>query len=141
MVVTRELISAPMAPTTQSPSLMDTDLPGQRDLHPGVRTGDGRLARLTSRLEAALFHGGWPVRVARTLGVRPSVRTVHHAVTVSSVSGGAPPLRMAYASDFHSGPLTDPALLESACAQLRALDPDLLLLGGDFVTGEPDELG
>ena len=108
---------------------------------PGVRTGDSRLARLMSRLEGALFHGGWPVRLARAVGVRPVVRTVPHAVALGPHADGVPPLRIGYGSDFHAGPVTDPSVLEDACAGLRAMAPDLLLLGGDFVTGIPDEVG
>ena len=46
----------------------------------------------------------------------------------------APPLRVAFASDFHAGPTTDPEILRRACEALRAVEPDLLLLGGDFVS-------
>lgn len=108
---------------------------------PGVRTGDSRLARLLSRLEGALFHGGWPVRLARWAGIRPEVRTVSHALGLGPAADGLPSLRIGYGSDFHAGPVTDPSVLQAACAKLRAMAPDLLLLGGDFVTGLPDQLG
>jgi predicted MPP superfamily phosphohydrolase len=51
-----------------------------------------------------------------------------------------PPLRIAYASDFHAGPATDSSVLRDACAVLRAASPDVLLLGGDFVTLIPTEI-
>lgn len=44
------------------------------------------------------------------------------------------PLTIGFASDFHSGPLTDPLLLTEACQALREAAPDLILLGGDFVS-------
>ena len=47
---------------------------------------------------------------------------------------GAPPLRIAFASDFHAGATTDRRVLEAACAAIAEERPDLLLLGGDFVT-------
>jgi uncharacterized protein len=97
---------------------------------------DSAMARTASRLEALLYRGGWPVRLARALGIRPTVRTVQYAVEV----GEMPPLRIAYASDFHAGPTTDPSVLRAACSELRAASADLLLLGGDFVTGRPDEI-
>jgi uncharacterized protein len=53
-----------------------------------------------------------------------------------TLPGGPPatrPLRIAYASDFHAGPATHPALLAAACTALRDAEPDLLLLGGDYV--------
>lgn len=46
-------------------------------------------------------------------------------------------MTIAYASDFHAGATTNPALLRAACAALRAAAPDVLLLGGDFVTHDP----
>jgi predicted MPP superfamily phosphohydrolase len=114
---------------------------GRSSPRPGVRTGDSRLARLMSRLEGRLFQGGWPVRLARAVGLRPQVRTVSHVLTLGPSAGGMPPLRIGYGSDFHAGPVTDPSVLQAACASLRAMAPDLVLLGGDFVTGRPDELG
>jgi hypothetical protein len=43
-------------------------------------------------------------------------------------------LRIAFASDFHAGPTTSPALLDAAVDTLTAAQADLLLLGGDFVS-------
>src|SRR6476620_10798536 len=97
-------------------------------------SGIGRLARLASHLEGVLYAGGWPVRLARAIGVRPTVRTVRYAVALGPAGAGLPPLRIAYASDFHAGPLTDPSVLSEACAALHMLAADVLLLGGDFVT-------
>jgi predicted MPP superfamily phosphohydrolase len=101
---------------------------------------DSKIGRFRDRVEARLFHGGWPIRLARAAGVRPSVNTVHYPVALSPGSHSVPPLRLAYASDFHAGPTTDPALLRAACAALRAAAPDILLLGGDFVTVVPSEI-
>jgi len=107
----------------------------------GTRHGDGRLARLASHLENILYGRGWPVRLARALGVRPTVRTVRYAVAWGPEAAGLPPLRIAYASDFHAGPTTDASVLRAACETLRAVAPDLLMLGGDFVTGRATEIG
>jgi predicted MPP superfamily phosphohydrolase len=114
----------------------------RRDLVEGVRTGENRLARLASHLEGILYRGNWPVRLVRAVGVRPVVRTARHAIALNGRWAEArPPLRIAYASDFHAGPTTDDTVLRAACAELCALTPDVLLLGGDFVTGRPDDLG
>jgi predicted MPP superfamily phosphohydrolase len=101
---------------------------------------DSIIARTASRLEGLLYRGGWPVRLARAIGIRPEVRTVRHDVDLRLDSGRMPPLRIAYASDFHAGPTTDASVLRAACADLRAAAADLLLLGGDFVTGRPTEM-
>jgi predicted MPP superfamily phosphohydrolase len=45
-----------------------------------------------------------------------------------------PPLRVAFASDLHGGPGTHPATIRRACRLLADGHPDLLLLGGDFVS-------
>jgi predicted MPP superfamily phosphohydrolase len=47
---------------------------------------------------------------------------------------GATPLRIAFASDFHAGSTTDARVLEAACNAITSEQPDVLLLGGDFVT-------
>jgi predicted MPP superfamily phosphohydrolase len=99
-----------------------------------------KIAYTVSRLEALVYRGGWPVRLARALGIRPSVRTTRHSVSVSSQSATTRPLRIAYASDFHAGPTTDPTVIYAACDHLREAAPDILLLGGDFVTFVPGEI-
>jgi predicted MPP superfamily phosphohydrolase len=98
-----------------------------------------RAAAIGARIEAVLFQGHWPFRLARALGLRPSVRTVEHRIVLDRDSVPLPPLRLVYASDFHAGPMTDPALLRQAIATLRDARPDVLLLGGDFVAFAPSE--
>jgi predicted MPP superfamily phosphohydrolase len=45
-------------------------------------------------------------------------------------------LTVGFASDFHAGVTTDPELLRRACDAMRLARPDVLLLGGDFVSLE-----
>ena len=45
-----------------------------------------------------------------------------------------PPLRVAFVSDLHAGPLTDPRLFDSAFRRITEKAPDILLLGGDYVS-------
>jgi len=93
-------------------------------------------AKIGDRLERLLYRGGWPARLARRLGYRPRVKTVHHRVLLAYAGVGVRPIRIAYASDFHAGPTTHPEVLTRACEALAAARPDLLLLGGDFVCAE-----
>ena len=95
--------------------------------------------RAIRRLENALRIGGWAVGAARALGFRPRLKCTHLAVAGNTYAG-VPPLRIAYASDFHAGPTTDPEVIEHACAALVAAAPDVLLFGGDFVTFAPHEV-
>ena len=93
------------------------------------------LARVAAKLETVLYRGGWPFRLARLLGARTRVATT--VCRLPLLAPETPPLTIAYASDFHAGETTDPALLDAACEALGAAAPDLLLLGGDFVTHDP----
>lgn len=99
-----------------------------------------KAARIANRLEGILYSGGWPFRLARALGVSPAVITTQYSIPVHNGLAPMSPLRLAYASDFHAGPTTDPAVLRAACTALRSAAPDLLLLGGDFVTYVPSEI-
>jgi predicted MPP superfamily phosphohydrolase len=77
----------------------------------------------------------WAARLAYAVGLQ-SGRTVEverHLIPVAHPRSG-PPLRIAFASDFHAGATTDRRVLETACAALANLKADVLLLGGDFVT-------
>src|SRR2546425_377328 len=82
----------PVAPERPYRRASCTLLAGDSGCHPGPvrrcdRTGpramkgsDSRIARTATRLETLLYRGGWPVRLARVLGIRPRVRTVQHAI-------------------------------------------------------------
>jgi hypothetical protein len=96
----------------------------------------GSLHRWIDRVERLVYRGEWAVRLGRALGTPGSVRVVRHTVTLANYPSGVPPLRIGFAADFHAGPTTDPALLSRALAALGAARPDLILLGGDFVSLE-----
>ena len=50
------------------------------------------------------------------------------------------PLRIAFASDFHAGATTSSRLLAQACAQIEALEPDIVLFGGDYISVRADDI-
>jgi uncharacterized protein len=76
---------------------------------------------------------GWAARVAYALGLQGGeVRLSSHLIP--AVRDGRPPLRIGFASDFHAGTTTSPVLLAQAFQQLADARPDVLLLGGDFVS-------
>jgi predicted MPP superfamily phosphohydrolase len=64
----------------------------------------------------------------------PGIVVSHHALKVPTRGR---PLRVAYASDFHAGPTTDPVIVSSAFDAILASRPNVVLLGGDFVNFEP----
>lgn len=92
------------------------------------------FSRLINRLQLFLYRNGWPARLSHRLGYHPPLRIVEHDVALLTAPPGSPALTAAFASDFHAGFTTDPELLRRACVALEQLKPDLLLLGGDFVS-------
>jgi len=100
----------------------------------------GRARRLTTRrkipevLFEVLYSGGWPARLARLIGYQGPLRVNHHEIPLVVAGASVPPLRIGFVSDLHAGPATYPSLHREACRALAAWTPDLLLLGGDYVS-------
>jgi predicted MPP superfamily phosphohydrolase len=94
----------------------------------------GQFSKLRGLAETALgvvYARDWPARVWNRVPAATRVRRVEQAIDVGRP--GRAPLRLAFASDLHIGPLTPPRLLDEAFAALAAWSPDVLLLGGDYV--------
>lgn len=83
--------------------------------------------------------------VLRTLtyrcGLHGHVGVVRHTLKLPERQRLARPLKIAFASDFHAGPATHPAIFAELFAHLQAEQPDLLLLGGDYVSGPAHHAG
>lgn len=100
----------------------------------------GRALRVSARkrrlehLYDLAYIGGWPSWLARPLGLQGRLGLSRHVLTIASGDQTIPPLRIAFASDLHGGPGTHPATIRRACRLLADAKPDLLLLGGDFVS-------
>ena len=106
-----------------------------RPLHESARYRGHDEPPLRSALDVLLRHVPyplWPGRWAARLRVQGRVGVTAYRQVAPALRA---PLRLAFASDFHAGPMTDARHLRRAVEQLRALAPDLLLLGGDFVSG------
>jgi predicted MPP superfamily phosphohydrolase len=99
----------------------------------------GRALRLSAkkrrleRLYDLAYTGGWPSWIARPIGLQGRLRLSTHQFEVTSAVP-LPPLRVAFISDLHGGPGTHPATIRKACRVVAEARPDLLLLGGDFVS-------
>jgi predicted MPP superfamily phosphohydrolase len=104
------------------------------------RSSDRRIERSRRSLELLLdtvFRpGDWAARLSYYTGLQGRIRAVSHAVDLGRLADDPSrrPLRLAFASDFHAGATTHPALLAAACDALAAFEPDVVLLGGDFVS-------
>jgi predicted MPP superfamily phosphohydrolase len=79
------------------------------------------------------YRGGWPARAWALAPRSRRVRTIRHELALLPESVAAPSLRIAFASDLHLGPTTSARTLDAAFRALEAVQPDVLLLGGDYV--------
>jgi predicted MPP superfamily phosphohydrolase len=93
-----------------------------------------RRQQLLDLAQRVLMPVPWPARVALWFRHLSSVAVDEHEVVVPARFGDGRSLRIAFASDFHAGPTTPPELLDAAVDALAAAQPDVLLLGGDFVS-------
>jgi len=80
-----------------------------------------------------LYRTNWAARLAYTLGQQRRIDVRRYDLVLDSYPRTAPALTVAFASDFHAGPVTHPALLRSACDRLIEARPDVVLYGGDYV--------
>ena len=82
---------------------------------------------------ATVLRGGWGATVSQRIGLQGGIRL--HELTLSvRRPPGSPPLCVGFASDFHAGPATHPKQITLACERLSQAHPDVVLLGGDFVS-------
>jgi len=90
-----------------------------------------RLAELV--LDSALLNGliaKWSYR----WGLHGKLGVTRHDVFVAKEKSLRVPLIIAFASDFHAGPSTHPEIFSELFDNLADIRPDVLLLGGDFVS-------
>ena len=92
------------------------------------------LLHVTESLLGRISGKGWMAAIADRLGWQDQLRIDRCALTFPGPEQALAPLRIAFASDFHAGPTTHARTITQACQVLRDLQPDLLLLGGDFVS-------
>src|SRR3954469_11668164 len=85
-------------------------------------------------LDRLFSPGDGTAKITHRLGLQGRLRTTSTVIQADSQLRREAPLRIAFASDFHAGSTTGDALLVEACRALDALEPDVLLLGGDFVS-------
>jgi predicted MPP superfamily phosphohydrolase len=101
-------------------------------------TGRGRnfsaMRGVMETVQEIVYAGGWPARVLDFVPATTRVREVRHELGVGRA--GRAPLKLAFASDLHIGPLTSPRLLDRAFEALAAFEADVLVLGGDYVSLE-----
>ena len=102
-------------------------------LRSGGRGGQFSVARgIAETVQGMVYARRWPARVLDRFAAATRVTLIEHDLVLPRQPARAP-LRLAFASDFHIGPLTPPRLLDNAFRILVDLAPDVLVLGGDYV--------
>jgi predicted MPP superfamily phosphohydrolase len=92
------------------------------------------IRHATERVLNALLMKGWVAGLSWRLGGHGQLETARHEVVLGPAQRLPRPLKLAFASDFHAGPTTHPALFDALLARLHAEQPDVLLLGGDYIS-------
>jgi predicted MPP superfamily phosphohydrolase len=92
------------------------------------------IRHATERVLNALLMKGWVARLSWRLGGHGRLGVTRHEIVLDPARRLARPLTLAFASDFHAGPTTAPAIFEALLEQLRRERPDVLLLGGDYIS-------
>ena len=106
----------------------------------GRGTGYAVWRGLVESLLRVAYRGDWPARLWGVLPAAGALSTVRHELVLPAGDGDT--CRIAFVSDLHVGPTTPVSLLEKAFAVIRREEPDVLLLGGDYVflDAKPDRL-
>jgi predicted MPP superfamily phosphohydrolase len=92
------------------------------------------IRHATERVLNALLMRGWVAGLSWRLGGHGRLGVARHEVVLGPAQRLPRPLKIGFASDFHAGPTTHPALFDALLEQLRIEQPDVLLLGGDYIS-------
>jgi len=95
----------------------------------------------TERVLDILLLKGRVARLSWRLGGHGRLGVTRHEVDLGHGRRLARPLRIAFASDFHAGPTTAPAIFDALLEHVRRERPDLLLLGGDYISFDAANIG
>jgi uncharacterized protein len=88
----------------------------------------------------ALLSRGSVARWSYQLGLQGRLRVTRHEILLRRQGVLPAPLVIAFASDFHAGPTTDPAMFLNLFGELTIQKPDVFLLGGDYVSSSSDDV-
>ena len=88
--------------------------------------------KLGERVEAGFYQENWASRMAYGMGLQGQLHIDRRDFKLPLPKGKK--LKLAFISDLHAGPLTDPRIFELAFTAIREFAPDLILFGGDFVS-------
>ncbi len=94
-----------------------------------------RWRALAEALLDLLQYRGWLAQLSWRCGWHGKLSVTRYCVELPAQFAATPGFRLAFLSDFHAGPTTAAQVFAAAFAHLQQEPVDLLLLGGDFVSG------
>src|SRR5471032_3203180 len=110
-------------------------------MSPSMTNPRGKLQTAFRRYRApllnALLFNGWAAALSYRCGLHGRLGVTRHRVTLPAARALPRPLRIAFASDFHAGPTTDPALFDALFDCLAQERPDVLLLAATSSPARP----
>lgn len=86
------------------------------------------------RLLDAILLGGRVAAWSYRKGLHGKLRVTRHEHALAHGKHLPRPLVIAFASDFHAGPTTHPGVFDVLAEQIALARPDVVLLGGDYVS-------
>jgi predicted MPP superfamily phosphohydrolase len=96
------------------------------------------LRRISESLLDAVLLDGLFAKWSYRCGLHGKLSVSRHEISLPKIKALPRPLTIAFASDFHAGPTTHPGIFSKLFEKIHAHQPDVLLLGGDFVSCKAD---
>lgn len=106
------------------------------------RRGRGylRFRQLAMAAMDVAVMGGVLARWSYRCGLHGRLRVTTHEIVIPAGNPLPAPLVLAFASDFHAGPTTHRQMHVRVIDELNCLQPDVLLLGGDYVSSKAEHV-
>lgn len=92
-----------------------------------------RWRRIGESIEHRFYRGGWASVIAKSLSLQGQLHIDRRTFKIHSEASPVS-LKVAFASDMHAGPLTHPDIFDLIVDVVNDFKPDVLLLGGDYVS-------
>ncbi|HME39493.1 MAG TPA: metallophosphoesterase [Steroidobacteraceae bacterium] len=93
-----------------------------------------RVRQVAMAVLDAVLLGGLVAKWTYRWGWHGNLKITNHTIWLPTETRLPAPLTVAFASDFHAGPTTHPELYTRLAQELAENEPDVVLLGGDFVS-------
>jgi uncharacterized protein len=110
------------------------------DMKPSRGQRNSRLRRLVMSTFDAVSLGGVLADLSYRLGLHGKLTVTVHELQLAVGQPLQRPLVLAFASDLHAGPITHPLIFAKLVEEIVRRSPDVLLLGGDYVSRKAEQV-